>query len=184
MKLKEQFEEVIQKNDIQMGIALRHVESGEEVMMNADQYYPMASVFKVPILVEACFRLAEGQIRPDDRWMLKDSDKNYPSGILVFLKEGLAPALQDLLTLMIIISDNTATDILLDRFSKTAVIERMRSLGLEHIHIPMTVRELFAEIMPDTNPNKPIQEIYRHMRELGGEEEGNKTRVSHRETVS
>jgi beta-lactamase class A len=165
MELKKQIEEVIQKNDIQMGIALRHIESGEEVMINADQYFPMASVFKVPILVEACFRLAEGQIRPTDRWNLKDSDKNYPSGILVFLQEGLTPSIQDLLTLMIIISDNSATDILLNRLGKTAVIQRMRALGLEHIHIPMTVRELFAEVMPDTNPNKPIQDIYRQIRE-------------------
>jgi len=49
-------------------------------------------------------------------------------------------------------------------------VERMRSLGLEDIHMPMTVRELFTELMPDTNPNKPIEEIYRRMRESAGQD--------------
>lgn len=170
MSLAEKIHSVIEKSGAKFGVALHHIESGEEVLINEDQYFPMASVFKVPILVEACFRLAEGQIRPDDRWTLKDHDKNFPSGNLVFFQEGLNPTIKDLMMLMIIISDNTATDILLNRLGKDAVVRRMRTLGLEHIHIPMTVRELFEEIMPDTNPNKPIQELYRMMRERAGED--------------
>jgi beta-lactamase class A len=169
-KLESQIKEVVEKSGATFGIALQHIESGEEVLINADQYFPMASVFKVPILVETCFRLAEGQIRPDDRWTLRNSDKNFPSGVLVFFEEGLTPTIKDLMMFMIIISDNTATDILLNRLGKKEVIDRMRSLGLEHIHITMTVRELFSEIMPDTNPNKPIQELYRMMREGGDED--------------
>ena len=170
MNLESQIQEVIERSGASFGIALRHIESGCDVNINAGEYFPMASVFKIPILVEAAFRLAEGQIRPDDRWALRNDDKNFPSGTLVFYDEGLTPTIKDLLLMMIIISDNTATDILLNRFGKTAVVERMRSLGLDHIHIPMTVKELFAEIMPDTNPNKPIQELYRRMRETNFED--------------
>jgi beta-lactamase class A len=165
MSLKDQIQTVIAESGIDAGIALHHIESGEEVMIDADSYYPMASVFKIPILVEGCFQLAEGQIRPDDRWTLYDEDKNFPSGVLVFFKEGLTPTVQDLLTLMIIISDNSATDILMNRLGKRAINGRMKALGLEHIHLPMTVRELFAEVMPDTNPNKPIQELYKQFAE-------------------
>ncbi len=167
MELEAKIRSIIEKTGANFGIALRHIESGEEILINADQYYPMASVFKIPILVEACFRLAEGQIKPSDRWTLLNADKNFPSGVLVFFEEGLTPTVRDLMMLMIIISDNTATDILLNRFGKEAVIKRMRSLGLNDIHITMTVRELFAEIMPDTNPNKSIIELHRMMREQG-----------------
>lgn len=170
MSLKGQIQSVIAESEIQAGIALHHIESGEEVMIDADSYFPMASVFKIPILVEGCFRLAEGQIRPDDRWTLYNKDKNFPSGVLVFLNEGLHPTVQDLLTLMIIISDNSATDILMNRLGKEAINGRMKALGLEHIHLPMTVRELFEEVMSDTNPNKPIQELYRQFREQDGGE--------------
>ncbi len=170
MNLESQIQSVIQKSGAKFGVALRHIESGSEVLINAAQYFPMASVFKIPILVEACFRLAEGQIKPDDRWTLRNDEKNFPSGVLVFFDEGLTPTVKDLMMLMIIISDNTATDILLNRFGKDAVVSRMRSLGLNDIHIPMTVRELFTEIMPDTNPNKPIQDLYKRMRETSGED--------------
>ena len=170
MNLEAKIHSVIEKSGATFGIALHHIESGEEVLINENQYFPMASVFKIPILVEACFRLAEGKIRPDDRWTLKNSDANFPSGVLVFFDEGLTPTVKDLMMFMIIISDNTATDILLNRFGKKAVVERMRSLGLEHIHIPMTVRELFEEIMPDTNPNKPIRELYQRMRDRAGKD--------------
>jgi len=169
MKLEKKISSIIDKSGAKFGIALRHIESGEEILINADQYFPMASVFKIPILVEACYRLAEGHIKPSDRWTLKNSDKNFPSGVLVFFEEGLTPTIKDLMMFMIIISDNTATDILLNRFGKEAVVKRMRSLGLKDIHITMTVRELFEEIMPDTNPNKPITELYRMMREQGDE---------------
>jgi len=169
MDLEPKIQSIIEKSGAKFGVALRHIESGEEILINADQYFPMASVFKIPILVEACFRLAEGQIKPTDRWTLLNSDKNFPSGVLVFFDEGLTPTVKDLMMFMIIISDNTATDILLNRLGKQAVVSRMRSLGLNNIHITMTVRELFAEIMPDTNPNKPIQELYRIMREKGDE---------------
>ncbi len=165
MNLENQIQSVITKSGAKFGIALHHIESGTEIFINADDYFPMASVFKIPVLAEVCFRFGEGQIRPDDRWTLKNADKNFPSGVLVFFEEGLTPTVKDLIMMMIIISDNTATDILLNRMGKDAVVNRMRQLGLEHIHLPMTVRELFAEIMPDTNPNKPIQELYRLARE-------------------
>jgi beta-lactamase class A len=165
MDLEKKIQSIIDKSGAKFGIALRHIESSEEVLINEDQYFPMASVFKIPILVEACFKLAEGQIKPTDRWPLLNSDKNFPSGVLVFFEEGLTPTIKDLMMFMIIISDNSATDILLNRLGKQAVVDRMRSLGLNDIHITMTVRELFAEIMPDTNPNKPILELYRRMRE-------------------
>lgn len=165
MDLEQRIHSIIEKSGGKFGIALRHIESGEEILINADQYFPLASVVKIPVLVEMCYRLSEGQIKPTDRWPLLNADKNFPSGVLVFFEEGLNPTVRDLMMFMIIISDNSATDILINRLGKENIVNRMRSLGLNDIHITMNIRELFAEIMPDTNPNKDIKELHRLMRE-------------------
>src|SRR5690606_25812440 len=136
------------------GVAIRHIESGEEVMIDADSYFPLASVFKVPILVESCFQLAQGRFHLADRWMLKNEEKNLPSGNLTFMDEGLMPTVKDILTLMTIISDNTATDMMIKCLGKEAINSRMRQFGLNHIHVVMTVRELFEELLPDADPEQ------------------------------
>jgi beta-lactamase class A len=161
MTLKHKIQSVIEQSGAKIAVALHHIESGEEVMINADDYHPLASTLKIPVLVEACYRMAAGEFAPNDRWELKNAEKNFPSGVLVFFDEGLQPTVKDILMMMIIISDNTATDIAINRLGKEAINQRMRDLGLDHTHIPMTIRELFEEIMPDANPNKPIEEIYR-----------------------
>ena len=161
MVLENKIKSLIEKSGAKVGLGLHHIESGEEVMIDADSYYPLASTLKIPVLVEACHQMAAGKFAPSDRWELKNAEKNFPSGVLVFFDEGLQPTVKDILMMMIIISDNTATDIAINRLGKDAINQRMRDLGLEHIHVPMTIRELFAEIMPDPDPNKPIEEIYR-----------------------
>ena len=167
MSLNDQIQEVIHQSGATIGVGLHHIESGEEIMINADQYFPLASVVKVPILVEACFQMANHQFTPDERWVLKTAEKNLPSGILTFLEDGLTPTVKDLLTLMTIISDNTATDIVLKCVGKEAVQQRMRQLGLNHIHIRMTIRELFEEIYPDADPTQDLYELEIRARERG-----------------
>lgn len=165
MELKQKIEKIIEKSGAKIGLALHHIESGQEVFIDADSYYPLASVLKIPVLVEGCFRLSEGLITPDDRWTLKNSIKNLPSGVLVFFDEGLTPTFRDVLMMMIIISDNTATDMAINRLGKKAINDRMRSLGFNHIHIPMTIRELFQQMMPDPDPNVGLDELLRRERE-------------------
>ncbi len=151
--------EVIHTSGAKMGVALRHLETGEEIMIDADAYYPLASVVKIPILVEACHQMALGEFSPEDRWVLKTEDKNLPSGVLTFFEDGLTPTVRDILTLMIIISDNTATDIMIKRLGKPAINSRMETLGLTHTHVRMTVRELFEQILPNADPTQDLYEL-------------------------
>jgi beta-lactamase class A len=167
MSLTTDIQQVVEKSGVSMGIALRHIESGEEILLNADSYYPLASVVKVPLLVEACCQMAAGTFRPTDRWTLSVVDKNLPSGILLFLDDGLTPTVKDILTLMIIISDNTATDIVLKRLTKEAVNRRMRSLGLEHTHVTLTIRELFEQVIPNADPTQDLYELDRQSIAMG-----------------
>ena len=66
---------------------------------------------------------------------IKAADERLPSGVLNALDPGLSPTAKDLLTLMIVISDNEATDLLADRVGRTDVTDYMHSLGVTHTSI-------------------------------------------------
>jgi beta-lactamase class A len=129
----------------EMGVGILHVESGDELFVNPDQLYPMASVFKIPILIETLAQVDEGELSLSHRVELRYEKKTLPSGVLVELDSGLEPSIHDLLTLMIIISDNTATDLILERIGIDSIERRLRLWGLHNISIKMSVREMFAE---------------------------------------
>ena len=77
---------------------------------------------------------------------LTDALRVPGSGVLKELSSGLQPTVHDLAMLMIIISDNTATDILYNRVGGDNINKTMRQLGLTHTHIPMPCRELLYSI--------------------------------------
>ncbi|MBI9046296.1 MAG: serine hydrolase [Anaerolineaceae bacterium] len=167
MSLENQIRESIDRSGAKIGVALHHIESGEEVMINGDDYFPLASVFKIPVLVEACFQLADKKFKLNDRIELRNEDKNLPSGALVFFDEGLNPTIKDLMTLMIIISDNSATDILMHHLGVESITSRMQALGLTHTHVPITVKDIFKKVMPNPDPMLPFEEIMKQMEEFG-----------------
>jgi beta-lactamase class A len=126
-----------------IGVGIQHLPSGAELFVHADELFPLASVVKIPILIEALAQVDEGRLTLDMRIPLRDEDKVLPSGILVFLNAGLQPTLHDLLTLMIIISDNTATDMVLRQIGIETVEPRMQSFGCDDITVRMTIQQLF-----------------------------------------
>lgn len=95
----------------------------------------MASVFKIPVMVEAFRQQGEGRFSLDDRWELHDEDKATGGGVLTRLAPGLRLTVRDLVTLMIIISDNTATDMLVRRLGTERITATMRALGLRQAEL-------------------------------------------------
>lgn len=91
-------------------IYLKHLKSGEEVAVRADESFNSQSVIKVPIMVRA-FQLAEeGKLDLDARVTLGRADLRDGTGVFQYADLGLAPTVRDLILQMIITSDNTATD--------------------------------------------------------------------------
>jgi beta-lactamase class A len=125
-----------------VGVAARNLASGAEAHVNADELYPMASCFKVPVMVEVMRRVDAGTLRLDDRLTLTEADKS-PGSTLIHCHEGLRPSVRDLLYLMITLSDNTATDMLWRLVGLGSVNETMRGFGLETIDCFMPDREYF-----------------------------------------
>ena len=87
----------IREADCEMGVYIRHLPSGETVSVNPDALYLMASVFKIPVLLEALAQVDEGECRLDERIELRADDQLPTSMILGNLQPGLRPTLRDLM---------------------------------------------------------------------------------------
>src|SRR6202158_1435172 len=115
-----------------MAVYMKNLSTGEEIALDAERVHETFSIIKVPIMVEVLRQAESGVFALSDRVELKAGDARWPSGVLYALDPGLRPTIKDLLTLMIIISDNAATDLLGDKVGRANVTKTMRALGLEH----------------------------------------------------
>ena len=99
----------------QLAVAATNLTTGEQVLVNADQLFPTASVIKVSILAELFAQADEGRLKLDERLEMRASDIVGGSGVLKELLPGLTPTLADVAVLMVVLSDNVATNMLIDR---------------------------------------------------------------------
>mgnify|MGYP000282723329 CR=1 FL=1 len=160
MTLKDGIQSILDEYNIDAGVAIWHIESGEKSDVNGDVPFPMASTFKIPIIATAARQIKSGQLNLDTRITLKDEDKSPGSGILPFFEAGVNPTVRDLLTLMIIISDNTATDMTVDLLGGASVIESyMHELGLTDIFFKMNCKDLIRELFPPDVQEMSPEEI-------------------------
>jgi beta-lactamase class A len=146
-QLKRRIRSIASALDGTLGGYVHAVETGAQVTLNADQLFPMASVFKIPILAELLCQVHAGLGSLEERVTLSDEMRSPGSGVLKELSAETALTMGDLARLMIIVSDNTATDILLARVTKEAVNARLRACGLERTTVTMDCRELLYELV-------------------------------------
>jgi beta-lactamase class A len=143
MSLRDKLHACITDDSIEFGIAVQHIESGEKTLINADAIFPTASVFKVPVMVEV-FKQAQADVFDlYDRLELKTRYKTLTTGVLLQLRDGLQPTIRDLVMLMTIVSDNTATTMLMELVGPENITATMHELGLMSIEVNMTVHEMF-----------------------------------------
>jgi beta-lactamase class A len=125
-----QIEHLIQAAPSSVGLVIKDLSTGETLQWSPEARFPAASVIKIPILVEAFRQEQAGRLRLDERLPIRPEDKVGGFGILKELPSVESVSLLDLLTLMIIISDNTATNLCIERVGMDAVNGTMGSLGL------------------------------------------------------
>jgi len=113
----------------------KNLDSGQTYALNADERVRTASTIKIAVMVEAFARVAEGRAKWTDEVVLTKEKKYGGSGILYELSDGLHLTLRDAVNLMMLISDNTATNLVLEVLTTDAVNARMESLGLNQIKI-------------------------------------------------
>jgi beta-lactamase class A len=113
----------------------RNLDTGETYALNPDERVRTASTIKIAVMIETFARVNEGKIKWTDKVVLTKEKKVSGSGILTELSDGLSLTLRDAVNLMMILSDNTATNLVLDVVTADAVNARMESLGFKNIKI-------------------------------------------------
>ena len=147
-RLRKRIEDVIRRAGGEVGVALKHFESGQGLEINAGSSFPMASTFKLPILVEVLAQVKEGRFSLDDEVSVQKTDQHLGSGMLSSLTApGIKLTVRNLANLMMMVSDNSATDILLAKVGAENVNKRLRQYGIEGLSVNRSCQELIMDWM-------------------------------------
>ncbi len=130
----------------------KHIPTGREIAIRADLPMNTLSVIKVPIMVKAFRDHAEGRLDLDARYTVDADDMRRGSGLIQTFAPGLNPTLRGLVTQMIITSDNTATDMVIDLVGIDRVNEMLAANGYEQTRLKHTTHRLFLETWIRTDP--------------------------------
>jgi beta-lactamase class A len=133
--LDEQVKTTVASFKGKVSLFAKNLDTGETYSLNADERVRTASTIKIAVMIEAFARVAEGKAKWTDELMLTKDKKVSGSGILAELSDGLRITFRDGVSLMMILSDNTATNLVLDVLTTDAVNARMESLGFKQIKI-------------------------------------------------
>ncbi|HVG45635.1 MAG TPA: serine hydrolase [Longimicrobium sp.] len=134
-RLRRTLEELVRGYPGVAGVSVIDLRSGARVSVRGDETFPTASLIKVAVLVALLDEVSKGTIRMDERISLLARDRVGGSGVLQYMQSGLEPTVEDAAWLMITLSDNTATNILLDHLNVKTVWDKMEALGLPHTKI-------------------------------------------------
>lgn len=113
----------------------KNLDTGATFSLAGDEPLQTASTIKVAVMIEAFARVAEGKAKWTDELVLTKEKKVGGSGILFEFSDGLRLTLRDATTLMMLLSDNTATNLVIDTFGADAVNARMEALGLKETRL-------------------------------------------------
>jgi len=130
-----------------IGVSIRTPLLGSVVEVDSSVCYPLASVYKVPLLATLFHKVSEGEISLGRRYPLREIDRALGSGDLQYFAAGTCITVRDLAYLMIVHSDNTATDMIHHLIGMDAPNDYMCELGLKSIDIHCPNREYFLLLL-------------------------------------
>jgi beta-lactamase class A len=148
LRLEREIKRLSSLTDGVVGAAATHLETRRKISLHGSERFPMASTFKVPIAVQLLTLVDQGRLQLDQMVTLKASDLHPGSGTLsdLFNKPGLALSIRNLLELMMLISDNSATDVVLRLAGgPQEVTARIRTLGIEGVRVDRSTAQLIAD---------------------------------------
>ena len=146
-RLRTNIEQITRSVDANWGIYIKCIDTNEEIAINANQVMDTMSVIKIPLMVEAFRQIEAGKFKLSDRYIYKAADTRPGTGVIRMLDEGAVLTIKDLLTLMTVVSDNTATDAIFAKVGGTAPVNQlMRSYGLNTIQATGTADVWFKAL--------------------------------------
>jgi beta-lactamase class A len=151
-----------------VGFTVKDLTTGESFSVNGEMVFTQASAIKLPILFELLRRVEKGDFDLDEPVRLQESDVTVGSGVLQQLTPGkVTMSLRDVATLMVTVSDNTATNMIIDRVGMDNVNRTMGRLGLTHTKLQRKMMDREAWLADRENLSTPneqadlLERIYR-----------------------
>ena len=146
-RLQQNMERITRSVNAKWGIYVKVLETGEEIAINADRQMDTMSTIKIPLMVEAFHQVEAGKFSLTDAVTLTEEMKRPGTGVLRSLDAGARITIKDTLTLMNIISDNSATDILFEKVGgPEAVNSRLEKEGYRHMRATTPASGWFAAL--------------------------------------
>jgi beta-lactamase class A len=130
-KLRPLLEQRIAQHKGTVGVAVIDLANGEKLSIRGEEQFPSASVIKLPILIELFHQIQRGPLKLSDPIYMLPSDQRPGSGVLNMLSAPHVLTVGDAATLMIVLSDNSATNLIIDKVGIRTVNTRLDSLGLK-----------------------------------------------------
>lgn len=159
--LQQELDRLTSSLDGSVGVYALDLRSGRSAQVNAQTGFPMASTVKVPVAVHILRLVDEGKLDLHQQVLLQEGDI-YPSmggPVDTYLTPGSAITVRDLLHMMLTVSDNNATDILIRLGGGTAAVDaRMRALGIQGIRVDRYIWEMLSHYLGnlEASPEHPV----------------------------
>src|SRR2546425_6611056 len=167
-KLEASIAEVDRNLDGVLGVAIEDLTTGQKYLLHADEVFPQASSIKIAVLAELYHQAQQGKLKLTDLYTVQASDLVPDSDIMGGLTPGVTRiTLRDLATMMVAVSDNSATNVLIDRVGMENVDGLMTSLGLTRTRLRRKMMDLKAASEGRENISTPgemmilLENLYR-----------------------
>ena len=144
-KLETEIHDVDQRLDGVIGVAIQDLATGDHFFLHEDEVFAQASSIKIAVLADLYLQAQQGKLRLSDLYTVESSDLVPDSDIMGGLTPGVTRlTLRDLATMMVAVSDNSATNVLIDRVGMGNVNTMLDSLGLTHTRLRRKMMDLQA----------------------------------------
>ena len=157
-KLESGIAEIDRNLDGAMGVALLDLTDGRKFLLHANDVFPQASSIKICVLTELYHQAQQGKLKLTDLYTVNSADLVQDSDIMNGLTPGITKiTLRDLATMMVAVSDNSATNVLIDRVGMDNVNAMLDRLGLSHTRLRRKMMDLKAASEGRENVSTPAE---------------------------
>ena len=155
-KLESSIQDVDQHLDGVMGVAVEDLTTGDHFLLHEDEVFAQASSIKITVLANLYLQAEQGKLKLTDLYTVQSSDLVQDSDIMGGLTPGVTRlTLRDLATMMVAVSDNSATNVLIDRVGMSNVNAMLDSLNLTHTRLRRKMMDLEAAKQGRENISTP-----------------------------
>jgi len=167
-KLQTDIGRVDEQLDGVLAVAVKDLTSGEEFLIRGDEVMPQASSIKIAVLANLYLQAQQGRLKLSDEYVVRKPDLVPGSDVLLGLTPGVTRlTLRDLATIMVAVSDNSATNVLIDRLGFDNVNQMLQQIGLHNTRLRRKMMDLKAASEGRENISTPremmtlLEAIYR-----------------------